>query len=109
MNDKKQTPTIHRRETAAKTRIFHIQELDIEFNNGTRVTYERLKSGENGEYLDFAALNTISIRNIKRKKLEKSKTFFKIHSCYHFCCLIFSLYFGKYIPLILLGLQLDRL
>jgi ADP-ribose diphosphatase len=51
MTDKKQKPTVHRTETAAKTRIFHIQEMDIEFQNGARVTYERVKSGENGAVL----------------------------------------------------------
>lgn len=51
MSDKKQDPIVHRTETAAKTRIFHIQEMDIEFNNGARVTYERVKSGENGAVL----------------------------------------------------------
>jgi len=49
--NKKSAPIIHRRETAAKTRIFHVQEMDIEFENGTQVTYERVKSSENGAVL----------------------------------------------------------
>ena len=48
---KKSTPHVHECKTAAKTRIFHIQEMDIEFSNGTRVTYERVKSSENGAVL----------------------------------------------------------
>ena len=44
-------PLIHRCETAAKTRIFHVQEMDIEFDNGTHVKYERIKSSENGAVL----------------------------------------------------------
>ncbi|MDH5544711.1 MAG: ADP compounds hydrolase NudE [Gammaproteobacteria bacterium] len=47
----KTAPVVHSATTAAKTRIFHIQELDIEFSNGNRVRYERLKSGEGGAVL----------------------------------------------------------
>lgn len=47
----KKPPIVHRCETAAKTRIFHVEEMDIEFSNGTHVTYERVNSSANGAVL----------------------------------------------------------
>lgn len=64
---KKETshPIIHREETAARTRIFHIQELDIEFSNGAKVTYERLKSSENGAVLIIPLLDPNTVLLIR--------------------------------------------
>ena len=41
-------PKIHSVETVAKSRLFHIEKMDLEFSNGERREYERLKSGTHG-------------------------------------------------------------
>jgi ADP-ribose diphosphatase len=41
-------PHILTRMTLAKSRLFHIESLDIEFSNGQRRTFERLKRGQEG-------------------------------------------------------------
>ncbi|UCE89717.1 MAG: ADP compounds hydrolase NudE [Pseudomonadota bacterium] len=47
----KQLPRILRTSTLAKTRMFRIEQLDLEFANGTVVPYERLRSAGNGAVL----------------------------------------------------------
>ena len=47
----KHKPRVLQRRTIAKTRIFHVEELDLEFPNGTRTRYERLVSSPNGAVL----------------------------------------------------------
>lgn len=64
MSDKKQ-PIVHRCETAAKTRIFHVEEMDIEFPNGNRVTYERVKSSERGAVLIIPVLDNDTVLLIR--------------------------------------------
>ena len=44
----KKPPIIHKVETVAKSRIFHVQSLDLEFSNGERRVFERLQTGPNG-------------------------------------------------------------
>lgn len=63
--ENKKTPTVRNTKTAAKTRIFHIQEMDIEFGNGTRVTYERVKSSENGAVLIVPLLDPDTVLLIR--------------------------------------------
>lgn len=41
-------PKIHATRTVARSRIFHIQALDLEFSNGTQVTFERMKGSGRG-------------------------------------------------------------
>ncbi|MEJ2346290.1 MAG: ADP compounds hydrolase NudE [Gammaproteobacteria bacterium] len=44
-------PQILRAETIAKTRLFHIQQLELRFSNGTEVQYERLVGSAHGATL----------------------------------------------------------
>lgn len=44
-------PKILRSETVARSRIFHIQQLDLRFDNGTEVQFERLCSNSSGAVL----------------------------------------------------------
>ena len=62
---KRKTPIIHRCETAAKTRIFHVEEMDIEFSNGTKVTFERVKSSERGAVLIVPILENDTVLLIR--------------------------------------------
>lgn len=47
MNEKK-LPKIHKINTIAQTRIFGVEELELEFSNGVYRIYERLKAGKHG-------------------------------------------------------------
>lgn len=40
----KKLPRVHERREVARSRLFRVQELDLEFSNGNRVRYERLVS-----------------------------------------------------------------
>lgn len=44
-------PTILRRETIASTRLFRVEQLDLQFSNGVEVQYERLKGSKRGAVL----------------------------------------------------------
>lgn len=44
-------PTIHHREVVAKTRMFQVETLDLEFSNGAIRQYERLKGSGRGAVL----------------------------------------------------------
>ena len=44
-------PRILNTTTVAKSRLFHIEALDLEFSNGTRTRYERLRSATRGTVL----------------------------------------------------------
>lgn len=44
-------PQILNVETVAKTRLFHIEKLDVQFINGTVMEYERLRSSSRGAVL----------------------------------------------------------
>jgi ADP-ribose diphosphatase len=48
MRDK---PRILATRTLARTRIFHVEELELEFANGRRARYERIDGGERGAVL----------------------------------------------------------
>lgn len=41
-------PEVLARRTAARTRIFHVEEMDLRFANGTRATFERVVSPRDG-------------------------------------------------------------
>ena len=41
-------PTILKTETLAKTRLFHVESLELEFSNGVRAQYERLQGASEG-------------------------------------------------------------
>ena len=47
-------PKIHALETVAKSRLFHIETMDLEFSNGARREYERLKSRSHGAVMILA-------------------------------------------------------
>ncbi len=49
--NKKSPPRILATTTLAKTRLFHIEQLDLRFHNGVEVAYERLCSSGNGAVL----------------------------------------------------------
>jgi ADP-ribose diphosphatase len=44
----REKPTVHRRRTLGETGIFHIEEMELEFNNGARRTYQRLRGSSQG-------------------------------------------------------------
>ncbi len=50
-------PTILSRTSLAKTRLFHVEQLELEFPNGELRTYERLVSGPNGAVMIVPILN----------------------------------------------------
>ena len=47
-------PKIHSIETVAKSRLFNIEKMDLEFSNGERREYERLKSSSHGAVMILA-------------------------------------------------------
>jgi len=53
----KQKPKISRCQRVAKTRIFEVEELDLEFSNGEKRTFERLVAGSNGAVMIVALLD----------------------------------------------------
>lgn len=54
-------PQITRSQQIAKTRLFKVEELDLEFSNGQTRTYERLVAGPNGAVMMVPILNSKSI------------------------------------------------
>lgn len=50
-------PTIHRTKEIARTRLFCVEELDLEFSNGEKRTYERLVAGKNGAVMIVPVLD----------------------------------------------------
>ncbi|MDA1108074.1 MAG: ADP compounds hydrolase NudE [Proteobacteria bacterium] len=59
------TPDILRVETLAKTRIFHVEQVDIRFSNGVEVQYERLHSTPRGAVLVVPMLDTDTVLLIR--------------------------------------------
>ena len=53
----RQKPTILKIETIARTRLFNIESVDLEFSNGTKRQYERLKSPNKGAVLVIPMLD----------------------------------------------------
>jgi len=50
-------PVIKRKKSIAKTRLFQVEELDLEFSNGEKRTYERLVAGPNGAVMIVPVIN----------------------------------------------------
>lgn len=59
------TPNILNKSTIAKTRIFEIEQLDLEFSNGVTVQYERLRSGSGGAVLIIPMLDAETVLMIR--------------------------------------------
>jgi len=57
----KSLPTIKQIRTLARTRLFHIEELDLEFSNGTSVQFERLKGSSYGAVLVIPMLDAQTV------------------------------------------------
>lgn len=58
-------PEILRTTTLAKTKLFHIEQVDLRFSNGVEVQYERLKSGGNGAVLIVPMLDNNTVLLIR--------------------------------------------
>ncbi len=58
-------PEIRRAEVIARTRLFHIEELDLCFSNGREVCYERLKSRGTGAVLVVPMLDAATVLLIR--------------------------------------------
>lgn len=58
-------PDILKRITLAKTRLFHIEQLDLRFHNGVEVQYERLYSQGKGAVLIVPLLDEQTVLLIK--------------------------------------------
>lgn len=62
---KRTVPNIIKQETIAKTRIFEIEQMDLQFSNGVEVQYERLRSNPNGAVLVVPMLNEHTVLMIR--------------------------------------------
>lgn len=60
-----QKPQITRSEQIARTRLFKVEELDLEFSNGEMRTYERLVAGPNGAVMIVPILNNKTLLLIR--------------------------------------------
>ncbi len=58
-------PEILAAETVAKTRLFHVEQLDLKFTNGIEVQYERLKSNSSGAVLVVPMLDEDTVMLIR--------------------------------------------
>lgn len=63
--DKKQKPEIKNKEIIAKTRIFKVEQLDLEFANGVTVQYERLVGSRRGAVLVVPMLDKDTVLLIR--------------------------------------------
>lgn len=61
----KDLPKIKKQKIIAKTRIFAVEELELEFSNGVYRIYERLKAGEHGAVMIIPLLDADNILLIK--------------------------------------------
>ena len=59
------TPDILRVETLARTRIFHVEQVDIRFSNGVEVQYERLQGAPRGAVLVVPMLDPDTVLLIR--------------------------------------------
>ncbi len=59
------TPTITNCKVVAQSRLFRIEQLDITFNNGVEVIYERLKGSSRGGVLVVALQNDNSVLMVR--------------------------------------------
>jgi len=58
-------PEIVAAETVARTRLFHVEQLDLKFSNGVEVQYERLKSNSGGAVLVVPMLDNDTVMLIR--------------------------------------------
>ncbi len=58
-------PQILNKETLARTRLFHIEQLDLRFANGVEARYERLHSSSRGAVLVVPLLNRETVLMIR--------------------------------------------
>ncbi len=58
-------PQILNSQTIARTRCFHIEQLDLEFSNGVTTCYERLRSGSRGAVLVVPMLDAETVLLIR--------------------------------------------
>ena len=58
-------PEIVAAETVARTRLFHVEQLDLRFSNGVEVQYERLKSNSGGAVLVVPMLDDDTVMLIR--------------------------------------------
>lgn len=58
-------PIIHQRRTVARSRLFEVEQLDLEFSNGVRTQYERLVSRGNGAVLVVPMLDAETVLLIR--------------------------------------------
>lgn len=58
-------PEILNAETLARTRLFHIEQLDLQFSNGVEVRYERLHSSTRGAVLVVPLLDRDTVLLIR--------------------------------------------
>jgi ADP-ribose diphosphatase len=58
-------PTILSRQLIAKTRLFRVEQLDLEFSNGQNRQYERLLGGERGSVLVVPMLDDDTVMLIR--------------------------------------------
>ncbi len=60
-----QKPVITHTETIARTRLFHIEQVDLRFANGREVRYERLRSSSRGAVLVVPLLDAATVLLIR--------------------------------------------
>jgi len=58
-------PEILNTKTLAKTRLFHIEQMDLRFSNGTEVQYERLRGSASGAVLIVPMLDEDTVLLIR--------------------------------------------
>jgi len=61
----REKPEIVATATVARTRLFHIEQLDLRFSNGVEVQYERLKSNSAGAVLVVPMLDNDTVMLIR--------------------------------------------
>ncbi len=61
----REKPTILKRETIARTRIFHVEQLDLRFANGVETRYERLLGSPQGSVLIVPMLDDDTVLLIR--------------------------------------------
>jgi ADP-ribose diphosphatase len=58
-------PAVHERRTIARSRLFEIEEMDLEFSNGVRTRYERLVGSSRGAVLIAPMLDSETVLLIR--------------------------------------------
>lgn len=57
MPETRKLPVVHERKTVARTSIFHVEELSLEFQNGNHATFQRLTGPPGGAVLVVPVLD----------------------------------------------------